>query len=89
MFANIIATDGVAYLNTSPAIHKSASTADVFLYFDIPFASGRHEIIIDTQSFLDDYSFEFDDLKSIMLLSEKVLSREWNSQEEDEAWAHL
>ncbi|MCH7722678.1 MAG: hypothetical protein IIC76_04950 [Bacteroidetes bacterium] len=85
----MINTNGHPNLDALFLLHNSASTSEVSLQLDIPFTSGINEVIIDIQSFLDDYSFEFDDLKSIMLISEKVLSRDWNSPEEDKAWAYL
>lgn len=66
----------------------SASTLKAFsgniqVSSEIPF------YIFNIFSTLDDNSIQYNELKSLMLLSEQVLARDWNTPEEDEAWVDL
>lgn len=76
--------DAATYL-----LHNSASAAAISIPLDAPSSSGNYQVIVDIDSILDDYSFERDITKSLMLISENVLKKVWDTPEEDEAWADL
>ncbi len=70
-------------------IENSTSASAVTIQLDTPSSSGIYQVLVDIDSFLDDFSFERDFTKSLMLVSENVLKKVWDTPEEDEAWADL
>lgn len=57
-------------------------------YYDLFNSSGINNLIIGVETEKIQFDEEID-VKSLMLISEEVLARDWNSPEEDEAWANL
>lgn len=89
MYPVTIDSERLPHIDDAYLIENSASAAAVSIQLDVPSFNGIYQVIVDIDSFLDDYSFEREFTKSLMLVSEDVLNRIWDSPEEEEAWKDL
>ena len=77
------------YVDTQFLLGTSNATIYIVDVADSLTTSGDEFIDMSPDLSLENLWEDRMELLGIMKLSESVLNKEWNSQEEDEAWAHL
>ncbi len=89
MFPTAINKRGSLQIDCEYLLTNSASASETRLKLDSPSWSGNSKVYVDIDSFLDEFIFERDLSKNMMIASEKSLLEIWNTPEEDEAWQDL